>query len=91
MEFLFTILTTNIKGGRKHMTDFEKLQETFNKMGLPFTLSDDSEEYPLDEYDISEVKDTVVIINDEVDKFDFAFNIGFMFYKDGSFKEVLVF
>ncbi len=73
------------------MTQFEKFQEVLQEMGLPFTLTDDSEEYPIDEYYDKEIPNTVVMIKDEGGGEDFTYDIAFMFHKDGSFKEVVVF
>lgn len=66
------------------MTDFEKLQKVFQEIGVPFELTDDSEES-----DFDDLVDTVIIVK-ENDGFD-THRTAFFFRRDGSYKEVCVF
>lgn len=76
------------------MTQFEKFQEILQEMGLPFELTDDSEEMDRDQDgDIDWTApsiDTTVIIEDKGDNY-VTHPVAFLFRRDGSFKEVVVF
>lgn len=74
------------------MTQFEKFQEVLREMGVDFQLTDDSEEADRTNGEIdwdAPIIDTVVVIDDKE-------SVGchpcmFLFRRDGSFKEVVVF
>lgn len=62
------------------LTDQQKLEKVLKEIGVPFELTDDSEESELDENLM-----TVIEIKGEVG------HVYFMFKRDGSFKEIHAF
>lgn len=71
------------------MTDFEKLPATLREIGIPFELTDDSEEYPYKEVERitkegKSVPDTVIQIDCSVTNS----SVYFFFTKEGKYKYI---
>lgn len=65
------------------MTDFEKLCSVLTEIGVPFELTDDSEECGDDKE-----LDTVILLKNSLDDEIRCYEVYIMFRRDGSFKEI---
>jgi hypothetical protein len=65
-------------------TAFEKLQQTFREIGVPFELTDTSDSYPEDAGIDGEIINTIIMVNFTGSKD----SVYFEFDLSGNFKEV---
>ena len=65
-------------------TAFEKLQQTFREIGIPFELTDTSDSYPEDSGLETETINTIICVNFIGD----TDSVYFEFDREGNFKEV---
>jgi len=65
-------------------TAFEKLQQTFREIGVPFELTDTSDSYPEDAGIDGEIINTIIMVNFTGSKD----SVYFEFDLDGKFREI---